>query len=113
MQFNREMIHTVRRISKLAPNSTGLDLKLSNPALLENLRDLYGVYQSEEMKLLIERFFELADQELAPQNSKDAPANKVYRGRAMLSEKTTDAPSTSKTSTSKKKLIYRGRAFEV
>ncbi|MEM8497476.1 MAG: hypothetical protein AAF542_05585 [Pseudomonadota bacterium] len=113
MQFNREMIHTVRRIGKLVPNSAGTDLKLSDPALLEILRDLYGAYEIEEMKSLIERFFELAEQDLVPTESKDTLLNKVYRGRALVSEEASDAPSPVKTSTTKKKLTYRGREFEV
>lgn len=113
LQFNREMIHIVRRISKMAPSSMSADLKLSNPDLPGNLRTLHSSSDNAEMKSHIERFFVLANENLSENEDKDTRPGRVYRGSSVDDNDERFGSSKDDTPAQKKKLTYRGREFEV
>lgn len=103
------MIHAVRQIRNLAPESIRHHLKLTTPELVDNLRLLHDAHDNFELQVAIQHFFELADEDLPGVQASTKSLVRRYRGVA-LDDRDNDIKNNSK---AKSKRTYRGQEFEV
>ncbi len=118
IQFSKLMVEKVYEIRRQSPPELKSKIKMSSPALFEDLQTYYTGEQVGSLSKSIEDLFSLANKHLSTGSVEDEanyfatvkPKTKMYRGVAIKDEKndkgTDDTPKG-------RKIIYRGQVTYV